>query len=361
MSSIQLTHRASVLVACMLAFFTCCVGAASIPQPSLAKTNFMNAMRETALSKDKRQRKRRMFQEMYKRAVPVPKDSPFSRRRLADDDAGDDGNGDDEYADYGFDISAYSLKYAGCSSISTYSADMAADYYTDSVTTNSQFAVFRFCPSDSCSSNTAYGCMDDYGEYMLPIADWLDIIHDYREEEFERYCEYCANCYNGGGDDRRLEEGGDDAAAEEDEEEAGDDAAQEEEEAADDAAQEEAADDGYAADYGNCAYASSCGGYADVCEAENYDFSQLFGCVEFDFSDDLVLYVGPHCKSDKSTIALSIFTDEYCTEYSSIYDLQTLTGVSIGDDALLEYYNTDCIACKESVSLSPIRHFCCLA
>ena len=327
--------KSSVLVVSLLTLTHVGAAAASSnPSPS-AKSSFMNAMRKTALSKDKRLRKRRMFQEMYTRAVPVPKDS---RRRLADDDAN---NGDDEYADYGFDISTYSLKYAGCSSISTYSEDMAEDYYTDSVTTNSQFAVFRFCPSDSCSASSSYGCMDDYGEYMLPIADWLDIIHDYREEEFERYCEYCGNCYEGR---RKLEE--------ENQEAEGDDAGEEEEQG-DDAAGDDAAgqgDDGNA--NGDCTYASSCEGYADVCDSEPYDFSQLFGCVEFDFSDDLQLYVGPHCKSDKSTITLSIFTDEYCTQYNSEYDLQTLTGVSIGDDALLEYYNTECIACKESVSSS---------
>jgi len=40
--------------------------------------------------------------------------------------------------------------------------------------------------------------MSDYGEYMLPIADWLEVIAQYREVEFERYCEYCTECDTNG-------------------------------------------------------------------------------------------------------------------------------------------------------------------
>ena len=54
--------------------------------------------------------------------------------------------------------------------------------------------MFHFCPTQTCSGIRVYGCMQDYGEYMLPIDQWLEIIVEYREEEYERYCEYCADC-----------------------------------------------------------------------------------------------------------------------------------------------------------------------
>ena len=98
------------------------------------------------------------------------------------------------YLNYGFDLSEYLLKYAGCSSVATFSDEMAQDEESDTVFMTNQYVVFRFCPTQTCSGTSVYGCMQDYGEYMLPIDQWLEIIVEYREEEYERYCEYCADC-----------------------------------------------------------------------------------------------------------------------------------------------------------------------
>lgn len=284
-------------------------------------------MRSTKMSAEKKvQTKRRLYADLLSAAKPV-KGNKNQKRSLGNDDADD--AGDDAYGGYGFDLSSYSLKYAGCSAIATYSDEQADDEDAESIFTTDQYVVFRFCPSDSCRNNSTYGCLDDYGEYMVPIASWLNIMADYRAAEFESYCDYCAACganyYNG----RKLEEN-DDAA--------GDDAA---------------GDDGNANDDGayDCSYASECSGYTDVCNDDDdaaLDYTNFFECVQLDITDDFTLYVGPHCASDKTTIVLGAYSDQYCSKYTgNKYDLATITGLAISTDSLLEYYNTECIPCKE--------------
>merc|ERR1740124_676585 len=230
---------------------------------------------------------------------------------------------DDMYLNYGFDLSTYSLKYATCSSIATYSDDLAQDEDSSTVLRTDQYVVFRLCPSDTCNSASVYGCQSDYGEYMLPIEDWLEIIAEYREEEFERYCEYCAEC-----DIDEYYQAADDAGNDQDEEQDGEERrnrrlADEDQAQVDDAYinEEDPYSDGYC---------SACSDYADV-------------------SNDQVLYIGPYCSSDKSAIVLTMFDDEYCSNYvGDQYDINTLTGLDLTSETLMQYYNNDCIACKES-------------
>jgi len=307
---------------------------------SITKNDFMQAMRESQVQGKKTDRKLRLQNSIISAAVPS---SSLNKNRSLGYYNGDDG-AQDAYGDFGFDVSAYSLKYAGCSAVATFSDDLAEDEDATTVFELDQYVIFRFCPADSCSQTSTYGCTDDYGEYMVPIATWLTIIAEYREEEFERYCEYCDTCYGDYYNNRNLE--GDDAAAAGGDAAAGDDAVAGDDAAGDDAA---AAGDDYLA---NCAYKSACTGHNDVCNADdNVDWSNFFGCVEYDASDDLTLYIGPHCASDKSTIILAAFTDDACSVYSgNKYDLATITGLSFGSDNLMDYYETDCIPCKESVS-----------
>jgi len=300
---------------------TPCLAAAKATIAS--KDEFMRAMRSVRVNNEKKERKQRLFSSILSSAKPVDD----KKRSLAyyDDKV------DDAYGGYGFDLSSYSLKYAGCSAISTFSDDLADDEDATTVFETDQYVVFRFCPSDSCQDSSTYGCLDDYGEYMVPIGTWLELMADYRDEEFNSYCDYCDACggnyYN---NNRKLEDAN-----------AGDDAAN----AGDDDAGDDAADAEY-----DCSYASECKGYQDVCaqDDDKLDYTMFFECKEFDVSDDLTMYIGPHCAADKSTIVLSAFQDEYCSQYEgNKYDLATMTGLTINTDSLLEYYNTDCISCKE--------------
>lgn len=333
----------------------------------------------------------------------LSKAQPYNQnRKLENADYYNYENGDDdEYANYGFDLSSYSLKYASCSSVSTFSDDLAQDEDSDTIFYRQQFVVFRLCPSDTCISSAGgssggssvfgggnmenYGCMNDYGEYMLPLDDWFDIIGEYREEEMERYCGYCDACvggyYQAGDQEEQEEDGeyyenrgdkyynegdlddnfdadeGDDANADADDggadADAGDDVAADDGAADADEGGNRRRLDGDDDNYYDCSYDSACSGYGGICYGEDrVDWSQFFGCKKIEVNDDTQIYVGPHCKSDKSTIVLAAFEDEYCQAYiGDKYDLTTITDDLIATDSLEEYFRADCISCKESVSL----------
>jgi len=46
---------------------------------------------------------------------------------------------------------------------------------------------------------------------------------------------------------------------------------------------------------------------------------------------------------------LTLFDDEYCSNYvGDQYDVSTITGLDLTTETLMQYYNNDCIACKQS-------------
>jgi len=176
-----------------------------------------------------------------------------------------------------------------------------------------QYGIFRLCPSNSCGSTSNYGWTGDYGEYMLPIEDWLVIIAEYREEELGRYCDYCEKCYGDNNYNNNIinADQDDGNANQEDVNNNQDDGGGRRLDNQDDTFAEEnwtAEEDSYAN-----SYCCLCTGYANMCNDDKaYDYSNLFGCVAYEVLDDLVLYIGPHWASDKSAIVLTLFNDEYC-------------------------------------------------
>lgn len=291
-----------------------------------ARTEFMNAMRDASIQKDQSDRKRQFKKNLLQIATPVGSSS--LRRKLEDGQyyaaAADDyfDNGDEavvDYGDFGFDMSSYSLKYAGCSAITTFSDEMAADNSdVSTIFSSMNYVIFRLCPTESCSASSTYGCTGDYGEYMVPMSQWLEIMTEYREEEFERYCEFCENCM---AQERRLE----DAAA------AGDDAAEEEVEG----------------DHA-CQYYNACSTYEDVCNQRRLDdVSDYFECTKVQYNGNYY-YAGPHCSHDKTTIIIGLYEDQYCSKYINKYKASAYSALGFEDHAMANYYKEDCIACKES-------------
>ena len=293
-------------------------------------------MRDSQIQTSSNDRKLRLQKSILAAAIPSNSDRSlyYNNNNNTDDQATDD-QATDDYDDYGFDVSSYSLKYAGCSSVSAFSDDMAEDEDSTTVFETDQYAVFRFCPSDSCSDTSTYGCTDNYGEYMVPLYTWLTIVAEYRAEEFERYCEYCDACYGSNDDANANADDGNNGNRNRN---------------------RNLADDDGAAQGSNCAYESACTGYNDLCNNDDYgktDWTQFFGCKEwqYDADEELSFYIGPHCASDKTSIIIGTFEDDACAVYEGEkYDLATITGLPFTSDALMEYYESDCIPCKESVS-----------
>lgn len=278
---------------------------------------------------------------------------------------------------FNFDVTSYSLKYARCQMIEMYNDEMAEDaggsgdnnedYDYDTVLQKQRFAVFRLCPSSNCSSSSQFGCSANYGEYLVDLSTYLMVMQEFNEQKKESYCQYCEECANG--NNRKLNEDGEDGEGENEGEGEGENEGEGEEDnegegendGNDNQNDENNANANYCQD-------SACSNYSSVCEEEEQnqynvaiDYDEYLECTEIEaegqydsYGNELKLYVGPHCASNNVGIKLDLFYDEFCTEYAGgKYNLSTVTGLSFSSSGLSEYYQSECISCKESV-----RRYC---
>ncbi|KAL7543857.1 hypothetical protein ACHAXR_013227 [Thalassiosira sp. AJA248-18] len=322
-------------------------------------------------------------------------------------DANRDGT-DDYYAafgdwenSFGFDPTQFSLSYHRCVSVRQFDDEIAATEDTDSVFATKRFAVFRFCPEqtcmgfvedddyecdedtygetyceymeqyaenykqygsaaadcadgEDCSQQQQYmygrygqqeeeqelvgargeGCQSNYGEYMMEMDYYLQLMQEYQEERFETYCQYCEECMykvyeqwvkNGGGRKLSYEEFKN--SEEHDEHRKLSNIPREL--------------GGY---YGACPEYDTCVEYQNVCGGGVEDeYSEYFECVEVQRNNGNVAYIGPHCAEDGFTITLGVFGDEYCNEYiGNGVSIANFIGedMDIEEDALKGYYNS---------------------
>lgn len=272
---------------------------------------------------------------------------PITHRQLMNDD--------DAYAGYGFPIADYSLKYARCQMIRSFSDDAVDMGYYDVMTAQS-FVVFRLCPTSSCSKNRRYGCSGSYGQYVLPLDDYIYYLSVFNEAKEKHYCNWCKECLNGNGNNRKkkrrrrkLEGEEDYEAAEEDEEEDAD--ADEEYGEAEDEAED------YEEEEEVVECPSECDDYYTRCQNGNNDdeieYEQYLGCQRYRTYDGngqkKNLYVGAYCASDSTTIKIDVFYDQYCTNYAGDeFDVNEVTGVAFDSSGLSDYYSDECITCRES-------------
>lgn len=169
------------------------IAAMHIPE-SLSNVANIETARNPALRSKDAERKLAMQKTLSSMAVP-------SRRldqAAAEGDAAAEGeNYWDESmveADLGFDITNYAVKYTRCATVQSYSDDLAAADYTDTVLAAQRFALFRLCPKDECSASSDNGCGSNYGEYIVTLDQFLLSILEYQEHRVAGYCEYCQNC-----------------------------------------------------------------------------------------------------------------------------------------------------------------------
>ena len=172
------------------------------------KNDFMRAMESSSASRQVRAEKAAAANLRRKiAAAAVPRRA--QARRL--DDANANANDDNVWNAFGFDVADFSLKYAGCSAVATWSDELAENnaggngYYggewqSSTVVSTPKFVVFRLCPTDSCSDDRTFGCSNDYGEYLIDMADYLMYLKEYKEEQLQQYCEYCAECVQAEGE-----------------------------------------------------------------------------------------------------------------------------------------------------------------
>lgn len=169
-----------------------------------AKAEFMRAMESSPAARKLRadsRAKSNLRRKIAAAAVHVPAASvpvytTTTTRRLEENNNGDDEGDEDVWDAFGFDPADYSLKYAGCSAVATYSDELAENEELATVVQSRKFVVFRLCPTDYCSDDRTYGCSSNYGEYILDMEEYLLFMKEYKEEQMERFCEYCEECMN---------------------------------------------------------------------------------------------------------------------------------------------------------------------
>lgn len=91
-------------------------------------------------------------------------------------------NGDWEN-EFGFDVSQYSLSYHRCAAVKQYDDEVAAREDTLDVFATKNFAVFRFCPEQTCMGY--HEEEDEYTQYLEAKAEWEaeNNGYDYDEEQ----------------------------------------------------------------------------------------------------------------------------------------------------------------------------------
>lgn len=169
------------------------------------------------------------------------------------------------------------------------------------------------------------GCSSNYGEYMLELEDFLQIMAEYHAERFEVYCDYCENCmyaaYNKwiNAQGRDLEAKSiDEDWREEFERHLG----------------------GYEMDYyGSCPEYDTCKSFKNVCNAGIDDtLEEYFECTEVQRNNGMVAYIGPHCSEDGKTVTLGVYSDENCAEYiGKGTNINNFLGFQLDQDALEGY------------------------
>ena len=272
--------------------------------------------------------------------------------------------------EYGFDMTKYSLKYQRCQAVKAYSDEAVAQGMSNVMVTES-FVVFRLCPTYLCKSNKRAGCSSNYGQYVLPIDDYLYYMSVFNIAKEKHYCQWCKECFQNQNQrkmrkqrrGRRLDEDYEDADAdneeadaEEDEEEEEEDEVEEEEEEEENEEEEEQYEE-YEEEDTSCP--SECDNYYSRCEDDNDEdaiqYEDYLNCVKYRTYDQYGqrqnLYVGAYCASDHSTIKIDVFSDQFCTMYAgNEHNVNSITGLDFDESGLSDYYSGDCIPCKESVS-----------
>lgn len=268
-----------------------------------AREDFMRAMDEVSSEKTLKVLQNRLLEH----AVP--------RRSLSEA----------AYEEDSFDLTQYAMKYVGCQNIKSFSDDLAENQYSDTVLGYNRFVVFRLCKSSKCSSYNRYGCQDSFGEYIIEMEMYLEIMSDYHQQKFIEYCSACIDCMNPPTDDTLY--------------------------SVYNSTTNVTTSTWTAA--GDCEYYNACRNYNQACK--NYDanidmnnYTEILGCTAFAIGND-VAYLGPHCGSDGKSITMGLFKDNECTKYvGNEADSGYSTGV---DDSLLQFfYSPTCVSCMNAVS-----------
>ena len=96
--------------------------------------------------------------------------------------------------DVGIDLSGMALKYVGCQNVHNWDDNLASS--SEEPLAMNRFVMFRLCKANDCSAYNKWGCNFNFGEYVIPMEDYLSIMAEYHFEQFGRFCKTCYRCMN---------------------------------------------------------------------------------------------------------------------------------------------------------------------
>mmetsp|Transcript_14743 Transcript_14743/g.18747 ORF Transcript_14743/g.18747 Transcript_14743/m.18747 type:complete len:396 (+) Transcript_14743:51-1238(+) len=250
-------------------------------------------------------------------------DTPSAQRAL---------EGDNGEIDYTW-VANYSLKFQGCHNIPRWNED--ANDEDDVRVSNTALVRFRLCPSNDCSTDSAYGCKSGYGDYVVSMDTYLNAYFESVQQDQEYNCEYAMNY------ECNCADGGDDNYSEE-----------------------------------MCQYDCYMNKGMEYCvennpyaeegaeEEEKQDIREMAECQQFEAQNNnnnnnnnnnggeqVEYFMGPHCSDDGSAIRMGLFTDDECTIFADSNNGAT-TYASLTYGASMPYatttlVGTECMSCKE--------------
>jgi hypothetical protein len=239
--------------------------------------------------------------------------------------------------EYNFNwVANYSLKFQGCYNIPKWNDEV--DGEDDVRVSNSALVRVRLCPTNTCSQESAYGCKEGYGDYVIDMATFLQAYFESVQQDQEYNCQYeeqygdCAACANNGGNDNYSEE--------------------------------------------MCMYDCYMGKGMEYCiennpyaqdgdqqQQQRQDLREMAECQRFEWNNNngrkldgnnnwqQEYSMGPFCAEDGGSIKMGLFTDETCTNFAdSNYGATTFASLTYGQ--ALPYsettmIGTECMSCKE--------------
>lgn len=379
---------------------------AALLAAQIAEGSFLRDVVGTQIAKN------RIEEELLQKAVPLEEyranlrargyDISLATRNLEENAYGNYANqyeaADDYYMDesYMYSFSGYSLKYAACQPVQKFSEDAVyAGEYTPMITDD--IIILRLCPSNSCSSSRAFGCLYNYAEYAVAISDYVRIMLRHEMDKKQQLCNWCTSCAGrrdlNEGEGAEGQEGADQDVNNQDADnqeqdinneegemdqvegaDAGDDGMADNADADADAAidaddgygNQAAGDDGanvvYDDDNGSYSENDACYGYKSYCFdsgvsvcAENNDDGSSYLTAE-----DYLNYMGcnnvngyylrPRCNGYDQTISMGIYYDKFCSQYAGDKVNMNSLGLGISPNAFQDFYSKGtCVDCSESV------------
>jgi len=237
---------------------------------------------------------------------------------------------ENEEIDYTW-VANMSLKFQGC--YHTQSWNDEADGEEDIRISTQRLVRFRLCPSDTCSMESAAGCKEGYGDYVIGMEQYLEAYFEAIEQDQEYNCEY-------------EKEYGDCAC---DGENQGDDFDEE-----------------------ICEYDCYMGKGMEYCvdrnpyeddeqeKDEEMEIREFAECREMEVDDnnrrkleeeEAQYFVGAYCSDSGSAIHLGVFTEETCSQFADESGgAETYASFNYGKTlpyADTTMIGTECMSCKE--------------